>query len=153
MEIFQVFTNRTLYAKKIAVAAGFAIVTISFMIYGHHMILTGINVTEQEVFTINTEAVSLPFGALMVIFIATMYRSAVKLATPMFFALGSLAIFVVGGLTGVFNSSLALDIAQRGTFFVVGHFHYVMVGASLFGLFGLSYYWWPKLIGQTLVDF
>jgi len=152
MEIFQVFSNRALYAKKVAVGAGFAIVAISFMIYGHHMFLTGINVTEQEVFTINTETVSIPFGALMVIFIATMYRSAVKLATPMLFGLGSLAIFVIGGLTGVFNSSLALDIAQRGTFFVVGHFHYVMVGASLFGLFGATYYWWPKMTGKMLSE-
>src|SRR5207245_11590894 len=74
------------------------------------------------------------------------------LAIPMLFALGSLAIFVIVGLNGVLNSSLALDIAQRGTFFVVGYFHYVMVGASLFGLFGATYYWWPKMTGKMLSE-
>src|SRR5947208_16810520 len=81
----------------------------------------------------------------MLSFIGTLYKGALRLTTPMLFALGSVVIFVIGGLSGVFNSSLALDIALRGTYFVVGHFHYVMVGASEFGLFAGIYYWLPKM--------
>src|SRR2546422_3629885 len=112
------------------------------------MSLTGINLTEREICTINTATISVPFGVLMLSFIGTLYKGALRLTTPMLFALGSVVIFVIGGLSGVFNSSLALDIALRGTYFVVAHFHYVMVGASEFGLFAGIYYWLPKMTGR-----
>jgi cytochrome c oxidase subunit I+III len=147
-EILATFSGRVIYARKPLLAAVGVIVLLSYMVYGHHMFLTGINLTEREVFTINTEAISIPFGVVMLSFVGTMYKSAVRLKTPMLFALGSIFVFIIGGLSGVFNSSLALDIALRGTYFVVGHFHYVMVGASEFGLFAAIYYWWPKMTGR-----
>src|SRR5256712_5971469 len=148
-EILTVFSGRVaIFAKKPLLVSIGLVVLLSYMVYGHHMFLTGINLTEREVFTINTEAISIPFGVVMLSFVGTLYKSAVKLKTPMLFALSSVFVFVVGGLSGVFNSSLALDIALRGTYFVVGHFHYVMVGASEFGLFAALYYWWPKITGR-----
>jgi len=146
--IIATFSGRPVYARKPLFAAVGIVVLLSYMVYGHHMFLTGISLTEREVFTINTEMISIPFGVLMLSFIGTMYKGAVKLTTPMLFALGSVIIFVIGGLSGVFNSSLALDIALRGTYFVVAHFHYVMVGASEFGLFAGIYYWLPKMTGR-----
>ncbi len=146
--IIATFSGRPVYARKPLFAAVGIVVLLSYMVYGHHMFLTGISLTEREVFTINTEMISIPFGVLMLSFIGTMYKGAVKLTTPMLFALGSVVIFVIGGLSGVFNSSLALDIALRGTYFVVAHFHYVMVGASEFGLFAGIYYWLPKMTGR-----
>ena len=125
--IIATFSGRPVYARKPLFAAVGIVVLLSYMVYGHHMFLTGISLTEREVFTINTETISVPFGILMLSFIGTMYRGAIRLTTPMLFALGSVVIFVIGGLSGVFNSSLALDIALRGTYFVVAHFHYVMV--------------------------
>ena len=148
-EILTVFSGRVaIFAKKPLLVSIGLVVLLSYMVYGHHMFLTGINLTEREVFTINTEAISIPFGVVMLSFVGTLYKSAVKLKTPMLFALSSVFVFVVGGLSGVFNSSLALDIALRGTYFVVAHFHYVMVGASEFGLFAAWYYWWPKITGR-----
>ncbi|TMI26348.1 cytochrome C oxidase subunit I [Candidatus Bathyarchaeota archaeon] len=146
--IIATFSGRPVYARKPLFAAVGIVVLLSYMVYGHHMFLTGISLTEREVFTINTEMISIPFGVLMLSFIGTMYRGAIRLTTPMLFALGSVVIFVIGGLSGVFNSSLALDIALRGTYFVVAHFHYVMVGASEFGLFAGIYYWLPKMTGR-----
>jgi len=146
--IIATFSERPVFARKPLFAAVGIVVLLSYMVYGHHMFLTGISLTEREVFTINTEMISIPFGVLMLSFIGTMYKGAVKLTTPMLFALGSVVIFVIGGLSGVFNSSLALDIALRGTYFVVAHFHYVMVGASEFGLFAGIYYWLPKMTGR-----
>jgi cytochrome c oxidase subunit I+III len=146
--IIATFSGRPVYARKPLFAAVGIVVLLSYMVYGHHMFLTGISLTEREVFTINTEMISVPFGVLMLSFIGTLYKGAVKLTTPMLFALGSVVIFVIGGLSGVFNSSLALDIALRGTYFVVAHFHYVMVGASEFGLFAGIYYWLPKMTGR-----
>src|SRR3989442_7453920 len=147
-QIISTFAGKPIYARKPLLAAVGVIVLLSYMVYGHHMFLTGINLTEREVFTVNTEAISIPFGVVMLSFVGTMYKSAVNLKTPMLFALGSIFDLVVGGLSGVFNSSLALDIALRGTYFVVAHFHYVMVGASEFGLFAALYYWWPKITGR-----
>jgi len=148
-EILAVFSGRVnIFAKKPLLVSIGAVVLLSYMVYGHHMFLTGISLTEREVFTINTEAISIPFGVVMLSFVGTLYKSSVNLKTPMLFALSSIFVFVVGGLSGVFNSSLALDIALRGTYFVVGHFHYVMVGASEFGLFAALYYWWPKITGR-----
>src|SRR3989475_13326489 len=148
-EILAVFSGRVnIFAKKPLLVSIGAVVLLSYMVYGHHMFLTGISLTEREVFTINTEMISIPFGVLMLSFIGTMYKGAVKLTTPMLFALCAVVIVVIGGLSGVFNSSLALDIALRGTYFVVAHFHYVMVGASEFGLFAGIYYWLPKMTGR-----
>ena len=147
-QIISTFAGKPIYARKPLFAAVGVIVLLSYMVYGHHMFLTGINLTEREIFTINTETISVPFGVLMLSFIGTLYKGALRLTTPMLFALGSVVIFVIGGLSGVFNSSLALDIALRGTYFVVGHFHYVMVGASEFGLFAGIYYWLPKMTGR-----
>ncbi|MBO0888096.1 cbb3-type cytochrome c oxidase subunit I, partial [Candidatus Bathyarchaeota archaeon] len=146
--IIATFSGRPVYARKPLFAAVGVVVLLSYMVYGHHMFLTGINLTEREIFTINTETISVPFGVLMLSFIGTLYKGAIRLTTPMLFALGSVVIFVIGGLSGVFNSSLALDIALRGTYFVVAHFHYVMVGASEFGLFAGIYYWLPKMTGR-----
>ncbi len=148
-EVLATFTGKfTLYARKPLIAAVGIIVLLSYMVYGHHMFLTGINLTEREIFTINTETISVPFGVVMLSFVGTLYKSSIRFTTPMLFALGSIFVFVIGGLSGVFNSSLALDIALRGTYFVVAHFHYVMVGASEFGLFAAIYYWLPKMTGR-----
>ena len=147
-QVISTFAGKPIYARKPLFAAVGIIVLLSYMVYGHHMFLTGINLTEREIFTVNTETISIPFGVLMLSFIGTLYKGALRLTTPMLFALGSVVIFVIGGLSGVFNSSLALDIALRGTYFVVGHFHYVMVGASEFGLFAGIYYWLPKMTGR-----
>ncbi len=148
-EIISVFSGRPLYAKKaILLSLVFGMLPFSFAIYGHHMFLTGINALEREIFTVNTEINTLPSGVIVICFAATMIGGAIKFKTPMLMALGSIATFVIGGITGVFDSSLFLDVQLRGTYQIVSHFHYIMVGTAEFALFGAIYYWLPRWTGR-----
>lgn len=148
-EVIQVFSGRPLYAKKAVLAAVLLIMfPFSFSIYAHHMFLTGINTVERELITLNTEINTLPSGLIVIAFLLTLVGGAIKFKTPLLFALGSIAVFVFGGITGVFDSSVFLDQQLRGTYQVVSHFHYIMVGASEFGLLAAVYYWLPKWTGR-----
>lgn len=151
-EIFRHYSSKELYAKK-AIILSLAVASfLSLIVWGHHMYVTGINLSEREIFTITTELISIPFGVMVLSFIWTLNEGTIRLATPMLFALGSISLFIIGGITGVFNSSVALDIGIRGTYWVVAHFHYVMVGAAIFGLFGALYHWYPQMTGLEYSD-
>ena len=148
-EIFQVFTGRPLYAKKaLLVSIGLIMMPFSFSIYAHHMFLTGINDIEREFITLNTEINTLPSGLIVICLLITCVGGAVRFKTPLLFAMAAIALFVMGGITGVFDSSVFLDQELRGTYQVVSHFHYIMVGASEFGFMGAVYYWLPKWTGR-----
>jgi cytochrome c oxidase subunit I+III len=114
----------------------------------HHMFLTGIPVTLQGAFSVATIAISIPFDVITLSFVESLIRGRVKFATPMLFALGGVILFIIGGITGVFLSSPVLDRVFRGSYFVVSHFHYVMVGAAIFGIIGGIYYWLPRMTGR-----
>jgi cytochrome c oxidase subunit I+III len=148
-EIFSVFSGRPVFAKKAILASLFlGFFGFSFAIYGHHMFLTGINALQREIFTVNTEINTLPSGLIVICFAATMVGGAVRFKTPLLMALGSIATFVIGGISGVFDSSLFLDVQFRGGYQVVSHFHYIMVGTAEFALFGAIYYWLPRWTGR-----
>ena len=148
-EIVQAFSGRPFYAKRVVLfALGLGLIPFSYSIYGHHMFLTGINLFEREFFTINTETNTIPSGLIVICTILTVVGGAIKFRTPMLFALGALALFIVGGITGVFDSSVFLDQQLRGTFQVVSHFHYIMPGAGIFGLFGAIYFYLPRWTGR-----
>lgn len=147
-EIIQTFSSRPIYAKKAILLSLVAATILSVIVWAHHMYITGINLEEREFFTITTESISIPFGVIIISFIWTLRTGVVRLTTPMLFAIGSIVVFIIGGITGVFNSSVALDIGLRGTYWVVAHFHYTLVGAALFGLWGAIYYWYPKISGK-----
>jgi cytochrome c oxidase subunit I+III len=147
-EVFMVFTGRPLYAKRaLLISVGVILVPFSFSIYAHHMFLTGINALEREFIDLNTEINTLPSGLLVVAMMLTAVGGSVKFKAPMNFAIAALVVFVIGGISGVFDSSVLLDQALRGTYQVVGHFHYIMVGAAEFGLMAAIYYWLPKWTG------
>jgi len=147
-DLFSTFSRRPLYAKKIIIPC-FAIASIlSFTVWAHHMFMTGISQSLLEAFNITTELISIPFAIIVLAYILTLRGGSIRFTTPMLFAVGSLGLFIIGGVTGVFNSSVALDTAFRGTFWVVGHFHYTIVGGGLTGLFAGLYYWFPKITGR-----
>ncbi|MEB3779277.1 MAG: cbb3-type cytochrome c oxidase subunit I [Desulfurococcales archaeon] len=148
LDIISVFSRRPLYAKKAMIASIVVAGILSYMVYAHHMFMTGVKTFYLELHSLTTEAISVPFGVITLLAIATMIGGLIRLSTPMLFALGSISVFIIGGITGVFNSSIVIDTANRGSYWVVGHFHYVMVGAALFGLFGAFYYWFPKMTGR-----
>jgi len=112
------------------------------------MFMTGISQSLLEAFNVTTELISIPFAIIVIAYIFTLRGRSIRFTTPMLFAVGALGLFIIGGVTGVFNSSVALDTAFRGTFWVVGHFHYTIVGGGLTGLFGGLYYWFPKITGR-----
>ncbi len=150
-EILPVFSRRLLVGRNfIIVATAIGVVPLSAAVWGHHMFLTTMSPTTQQVFSISTILISIPFDLITLSFVRTPAHGVVRFKTPMLFAIGSLILFIVGGITGVFLSSYVLDRAYRGGYFVVAHFHYVMVGATIFGLFAGIYYWFPKMAGKLL---
>ncbi len=147
-DVLVTFSRRPLFARRIIIAAMVIVAGLSFLVWGHHMFLTGMHPDVRRAFTVTTIAISLPFDAIILSFIYTLVKSRIELKTPMLFALGSIAIFIIGGITGVFLGSIALDYVLRGTYFVVAHFHYTMAGGGLVGLVAGVYYWYPKMTGK-----
>ncbi|MGP8125918.1 MAG: cbb3-type cytochrome c oxidase subunit I [Nitrososphaerales archaeon] len=143
------FTGRPLAGKNwILLSTAVIVLPISFGVWMHHMFLTGIPSILQEVFDASTEVISIPFGIIVIMFILSMVRGRVRFKTPFLFVIGALVLFIIGGIMGVFLSSPVLDRVFYGSYFVVSHFHYVMVGATIFGLFAGIYYWLPKMTGK-----
>lgn len=153
-EIIPTFSGRqTIYGKKVFLMATFTtVIPLSFFIWGHHMYTTVLPLFEKEVFEVGTELISVPFGLMVFGFLWTLETGRIRLKTPMLFALGALTFFIIGGITGVFLSSIVLDQEFRGAYFVVAHFHYIMVGTTLFGLLGAIYYWFPMMTGRMFSE-
>jgi len=148
-EILPVFSGRPLAERNIILAVtGAVILPLSYLVWEHHMFITGVSLTEDEAFSVATLLISLPFDVIILAFIRTLGRATIRLSVPMLFAIGSIILFIIGGITGVFLSSFVLDVVFRGTYFVVAHFHYVMVGAAIFALFGGIYFYLPKMTGR-----
>src|SRR3989475_325390 len=142
------YTRRPLYGSKYIIGSMVAAAIISFIVWGHHMFVTGIGITSTKLYTVTTIAVSLPFDVMVIAMVESLVKARVRLKAAALFSLGAVALFVIGGITGVYLASVALDHALRGTYFVVAHFHYIMVGASIMGLIGGLYYWFPKMTGR-----
>ena len=144
-EIITTFAGRPLFGKKLFIGELAAVTALSIGVWVHHMFMTGINFDVREAFSITTMIISIPFEGLVLNLILTLRKTKLKLTTPMLFALGALFFVIIGGITGVFQAYVVLDYAFRGTYWVVGHFHYVMVGTTIFALIGAIYYWFPKI--------
>src|SRR5712664_782823 len=147
-DVIPTFARRPLYGSKYVIGSMIAAAMVSFIVWGHHMFVTGIGLTSTKLYTVTTIAVSLPFDVIVIAMIETLTKARIKLKAPALFALGAIALFVIGGITGVYLASVALDHALRGTYFVVAHFHYIMVGGSIMGLIAGLYYWFPKFTGR-----
>jgi cytochrome c oxidase subunit I+III len=148
-EVLQVFSGRPLAGKNVVlISTAVIVIPLSFGVWMHHMFVTGVPLALQNVFSISTIAISLPFDLITLAFIETLLHGNIRFKAPMLFALGGIVLFIIGGITGVFLSSPVLDRVFRGSYFVVAHFHYVMVGAAIFGLIAGIYYWLPKMTGR-----
>ena len=148
LEVVSTFSERPLYAKK-AVIWSLGIATLlSFVVYIHHMFTTGVDPNLRKVMTITTEMISIPFGIIYLCMIATMWKGRIRFEVPMLFAIGFIILFLIGGLTGVFLSSVAIDYGMQGSYWVVAHFHYAVLGGGVWGVLSALYYWFPKLTGR-----
>ncbi|WP_254545927.1 cbb3-type cytochrome c oxidase subunit I [Halomarina pelagica] len=151
-EIFQTFTGRRIVGRKWFIAAMVLVALQSFAVWMHHMFLTSINLQIKTLFMATTIGISLPFDLMVFALIYTMIKGRIRFRTPFLFAFGALVLFILGGITGVFLGAVVLDYEFRGTYWVVAHFHYVMVG-GVTGLIGGLYYWYPKITGKMYDEF
>ncbi len=149
-EILPRFTGRPLFSRETVIYAWVVGACLSMVVWVHHMFATGIDPALREGESVLTEVISIPFGIVFLCFYLTLNKARVRFDPPMLFAIGMLAIFFIGGATGIFLSSLVLDVHFRGSYFVVAHFHYTLIGGSVLGMFAGVYYWFPKMFGRYL---
>jgi cytochrome c oxidase subunit I len=147
-QVIPAFSRKPLFGYASMVYATASIAILSFMVWAHHMFVTGMPVTGQLFFMYATMTIAVPTGVKVFNWTATMWRGALSFETPMLFAIGFIFVFLIGGLTGVTLAMAPLNVALHGTYYVVAHFHYVMVAASLFSIFAGWYYWSPKWTGR-----
>ena len=147
-EVIPAFSRKPLFGYSSMVYATASIAILSFTVWAHHMFVTGMPVTGQLFFMYATMLIAVPTGVKVFNWTATMWRGSMTFETPMLFAIGFLFVFTIGGFTGVILAIAPLDIALHGTYYVVAHFHYVLVAGSLFALFAGWYYWSPKWTGR-----
>jgi cytochrome c oxidase subunit I len=147
-EIIPTFARKRLFGYTSMVYATASIAILSFIVWAHHMFTTGMPVTGQLFFMYATMLIAVPTGVKIFNWIATMWRGSMTFETPMLFSIGFIFVFTMGGLTGIILSVAPLDIQLHDTYYVVAHFHYVLVAGSLFALFAGAYYWLPKWTGH-----
>ncbi len=144
-EVFMTFAKRPLFQRKIFLIEFAAVTFLSLGVWMHHMFTTGVNYDVLQAFSVTTLAISIPFEGLVIGLVLTLYKGSIKLTAPMLFCIAAIFTVTLGGVTGVLQAFPTLDYAFRGTYWIVGHFHYVMAGTTLFGLIAGLYYWWPKI--------
>ncbi len=149
-EILPVFSRKPLFGYAAMVFSGAFIAFLGFGVWSHHMFSTGMGPIADTVFSLSTMLIAVPTGVKIFNWIGTIWGGSVQLRTPMYFALGFIAMFIIGGLSGVMHASPPADLQQTDSYFVVAHFHYVLFGGSIFALTGGAYYWWPKMFGRML---
>jgi cytochrome c oxidase subunit I len=149
-ETLPVFSRKPLFGYSVVVFSGIAIGFLGWGVWAHHMFASGIGPVAQSAFGISTMLIAVPTGVKIFNWLGTVWGGAVRLATPMLFSLGFIAMFTLGGLSGVMHSIVPADTQQTDTYFVVAHFHYVLFGGLVFAIFGGFYYWWPKAFGKML---
>ena len=152
LETYQTFTGRRLIGRKWVILAMILVTLQSFLVWMHHMFLTTINLEIKTLMMAMTIGISLPFDLMVFAMIYTLLKGRIRYTTPFLFNFGALVLFIIGGITGVFLGAIVLDFEFRGTYWVVAHFHYVMVAAAT-ALIGGLYYWWPKITGKMYNEF
>jgi cytochrome c oxidase subunit I len=151
-ELITAFSRKKIFGYSFIAFSSLAIAVISFVVWGHHMFVTGQSVYAGLVFSVLSFIVAIPSAIKVFNWTATLYKGSISYEAPMLYALGFIGLFTVGGLTGLFLASLATDVHLNGTMFVVAHFHYIMVGGALMGYLGGIHFWWPKITGRLYPD-
>ncbi len=151
-ELISVFSRKHIFGYEFIAYSSVAIAVLGFLVWGHHMFVSSQSALASMVFSALTFAVAIPSGIKVFSWLATMYKGSISLQTPMLYALSFIALFGIGGLTGLFLGALATDVHLHDTYFVVAHFHYTMVGGAMIGFLGGLHYWWPKITGRMYPD-
>ena len=146
-EIMAAFCRKRVFGYHFVAFSSLAIAALGFVVWGHHMFISSQGMYQGVVFSLLSFLVAVPSAIKIFNWTATIYKGNIRLQTPMLYGLGFIGLFTVGGLTGLFLASLGTDVMLTNTYFVVAHFHYVMVGGSLTAFLGALHYWWPKMFG------
>jgi cytochrome c oxidase subunit 1 len=151
-EVLPVFSRKPLFGYTAMVFSGAFIAFLGFGVWSHHMFATGMGPFADSFFALSTMLIAVPTGVKIFNWIGTLWGGSLQFKTPLYFALGMISMFIIGGLSGVMHSSPPADLQQTDTYFVVAHFHYVLFGGSIFGLTAGAYYWFPKMFGRMLSE-
>ncbi|MBP1643370.1 MAG: Cytochrome-c oxidase [Acidobacteria bacterium] len=152
-ELIAAFTRKRVFGYHFVAFSSIGIAVLGFLVWGHHMFVSGQSVYAGTAFSLLTMLVAIPSAIKVFNWSFTLYQGSVSFDTPMLYALGFIGLFMIGGLTGVFLGTLGFDIHVHDTYFVVAHFHYVMVGGTIMGYLGGLHYWWPKITGRIYPEF
>ncbi len=151
-ELIACFSRKRVFGYTFIALSSVAIAALGFLVWGHHMFVSGQSVYAGMAFSLLSFAVAVPSAIKVFNWLATMHRGAITFETPMLYALGFIGLFTIGGLTGLFLATLAVDVHVTDTYFVVAHFHYIMVGGMVMAFLGGIHYWFPKISGRLYSD-
>jgi len=147
-EVIPTFSRKTIFGYKAIAFSSVAIALVGFLVWGHHMFVSGQSQLASTIFSFLTFLVAIPSGVKVFNWLATMYRGSIQLDAPMLYAISFLLLFAIGGLTGIYLGALSTDVHLTDTYFVVAHFHYVMMGGTVIAFLAGLHYWWPKMFGR-----
>jgi len=151
-ELVSTFSRKPVYGYGMIAASSLSIAVIGFLVWGHHLFVSTQSVYAGMVFSFLSYFVAIPSAIKVFNWTATLYKGSISFETPMLYAFGFIGLFTIGGLTGLFLASLGLDVHVTDTYFVIAHFHYVMVGGTIMAYMGGLHYWWPKMTGRMYPD-
>ncbi|MHB8578010.1 MAG: cytochrome c oxidase subunit I [Dehalococcoidia bacterium] len=149
-EVLPTFSRKPLFGYPVVVFSGVAIGVMSWGVWAHHMFTTGLGSTANAAFSVSTMLIAVPTGVKIFNWIGTLWGGDIRFKTPLYFAIGFVAMFIIGGLSGVTHAIVPSDWEQHQTYWIVAHFHYVLFGGAIFGIFAGIYYWFPKMSGRML---
>jgi len=152
-EIIAVFSRKPIFGYKAMVFALMAIGGLGFIVWGHHMFVSGMNLMLSATFSFSTMVIAVPSAIKTFNWMGTVWGGSIRFTTPMCFALAFVSMFVIGGLSGIYMASTPVDLFIHHTYFIVAHIHYVLFGGSLFGVFAGIYFWYPKMFGRMMNEF
>jgi cytochrome c oxidase subunit 1 len=149
-ELLPVFCRKPLFAYKVSAAGMLGVAVLSFFVWQHHLFVSGINPAMRPVFMLTTELISIPTGFIFLVALGTLWKAKIRFTVPMLFVFAFFFNFLIGGVTGVFLSDVPADVTMHGSFFVLAHFHYTIMGGLVFAFMAACYYWLPKMMGIKL---
>ena len=147
-ELVTTFSRKNVFGYRFVAFASIGIAVLGFLVWGHHMFVSGQSVYASLIFSIFSFLVAIPSAVKVFNWTATMYRGSISYRTPMLYAFGFIGLFTIGGLTGLFLATLGVDVHVHDTYFIIAHFHYIMVGGAIMGYLGGLHFWWPKISGK-----
>src|SRR5678810_1291845 len=147
-EIIPCFTRKRIFGYKAIAMASIGIAVLGFLVWAHHMFVAGISLYSALIFSFFSYMVAVPSGIKVFNWTAALYKGSITFSTPMLYAVGFIGLFTMGGLTGLFVAALGIDVHVTDTYFIIAHFHYIMVGGAVMGYLGGMHFWWPKISGR-----